>query len=282
MLEVCDKLDCEEEDCRSEGDVDGREEASKSSSTSSSSSSSEAKKKKKRKGKGHKKSKKAKAKKTKKSNKNKRARGNSSKKSKRKKSSSSTSSSSDDDDDVKDSRKRQRSRDRGGSRARSDEDGVKDDDDVGDTLANKMKALREKEAAKERAARERKANADAAKKEAMAKRKVAQAEASAAKYENQHCSKALSKIVSVCRGLEKCMKDDLLEQVPKHVVADAKAALKTLKQIEAVADMHIDGKSISEEEYELVKAVDTNVKTAQEAEKQLSDFLTTCAKHRRE
>ncbi len=78
---------------------------------------------------------------------------------------------------------------------------------------------------------------------------------------------------------EAALQHPRLKDVPKHIVAEAKAAHKQLNAIKAIAEKHINGSTQISDEDKPTTEDKTIVPNAQESHKALFFFLDTIDKH---
>ena len=95
------------------------------------------------------------------------------------------------------------------------------------------------------------------------------------------CQKLLVKTSPLAAKFEAALQHPRLKDVPKHIVAEAKAAHKQLGSIKAIAEKHINGSTQISDEDKPIAEDKTTVPKAQESHKALIDFLETMDKHQK-
>ena len=154
-------------------------------------------------------------------------------------------------------------------------------DPKSDKLAAREARKREQEAAREKRREERKAEREKERKEREAEREKDKEEKRIAKETVDTCQKLLVKTSPLAAKFEAALQHPRLKDVPKHIVAEAKAAHKQLGSIKAIAEKHIDGSTQISDEDKPITEDKTTVPKAQESHKALIDFLETMDKHQK-
>ena len=152
-------------------------------------------------------------------------------------------------------------------------------DPKSDKLAAREARKREQEAAREKRREERKAEREKERKEREAEREKDKEEKRIAKETVDTCQKLLVMTAPLAAKFEAALQHPRLKDVPKHIVAEAKAAHKQLGSIKAIAEKHINGSTQISDADKLIAEDKTTVPKAQESHKALTDFLETMDKH---
>ena len=140
---------------------------------------------------------------------------------------------------------------------------------------------REREAAREREKKEREAEREKERKEREADREKEKEEKRIAKDTEETCKRLLVKTSPLAAKFEAALQHPRLKDVPKHIVAEAKAAHKQVGSIKAIAEKHINGSTQISDEDKSIAEDKTTVPKAQESHQALIDFLETMDKHQK-